>query len=58
MKCDYDCMNNCCDIRLRLIKRIEELKILLLNSYLTKDESMELQYWLRENTMALGDNYD
>lgn len=40
----------------RLKKRIEEIKKLLENTKLTKDESMELQYWLRENTMALGDD--
>ncbi len=41
------------EIRARLEKRIVELKKLLQNTRLEKDESMELQYWLRENTMAL-----
>jgi len=39
----------------RLKKRIKEIKKLLQNTRLDKDESMELQYWLRENTMALGE---
>lgn len=39
----------------RLKRRIKELKKLLENKDLTNEQSMELQYWLRENTMALGE---
>jgi len=42
-------------IRERLKKRIKEIRKLLENTKLTKEESMELQYWLRENTMARGE---
>ena len=39
----------------RLKIRIAELKIMLKKPLLNKEQSMELQYWLRENTMALGE---
>ena len=42
----------------RLNKRVGELKKLLENKDLTSEESMELQYWLRENSMALGEYRD
>ena len=41
----------------RLKKRIIEIRKLLENKDLTTEQSTELQYWMRENTMALGD-YD
>jgi len=42
----------------RLHKRVGALKKLLENKDLTSEESMELQYWLRENAMALGEYRD
>jgi len=39
----------------RLEKRIDDIKGMLKNPNLTKEQSMELQYWLRENTMARGE---
>ncbi len=36
-------------------ERIDDLKGMLKNPNLTKEQSMELQYWLRENTMARGE---
>ena len=46
MECDYDCMNNCCEMRLRLKKRIEKLHKLGLDYH--GNEYRELQKILGE----------
>ena len=43
MKCDHDCMNNCCEKRLRLLKFFNGDNVLTKQEYLQKIE---------------GDNYD